>query len=98
MLSRTLTLGALPLTTPYSLLAITKSLAQALEQIGHASDKIKEAEQKLPPKIEEMPFPYDSKCPICGGELEEEGYEGSDGDSAWWLWCPKCRELFYPHQ
>jgi predicted nucleic acid-binding protein len=82
--------------TGHQLVLVTDSLSLGLEKIGLASDKIKEAEKKLPTKEDEEVFPTDGKCSKCGGELEEEGYEGSDGDSAWWLYCAKCRKLFFP--
>jgi predicted nucleic acid-binding protein len=82
--------------TGHSLLLVTDSLSAGLEQIGQASEKIKEAEQKLPPKPEDETFPIGDTCPKCGGQLEEEGYEGSDGDSAWWLICASCHKFYFP--
>lgn len=82
--------------TGHQLVLVTDSLAAGLEKIGQASEKIKEAEKKLPAKVDDEPFPDGGKCPKCGGELEEDGYEGSDGDSAWWLTCMKCHKDFFP--
>ena len=82
--------------TGRQLAMVTDSLSLGLEKIGLASEKIKEAEKKLPAKIDEDAFPTDGVCPSCNGALEEEGYEGSDGDSAWWLYCAKCRKTFFP--
>lgn len=82
--------------TGHHLALVTDSLSLGLEKIGLASEKIKEAEKKLPAKVDDESFPTEGKCPSCGGELEEEGYDGSDGDSAWWLYCTNCRKTFFP--
>jgi predicted nucleic acid-binding protein len=82
--------------THQQLVLVTDSLSLGLEKIGQASEKIKEAEKKLPAKADDEPFPVDRKCPKCGNALEEQGYEGSDGDSAWWLSCIKCHKDFFP--
>jgi hypothetical protein len=83
-------------TTGRSLVELTGSLASGLKATGQASEKIEEAEKKLPKSFDDEPFPADGKCLKCGAELEEMGYEGSDGDSAWWLECIKCRQLYFP--
>jgi len=80
--------------TGKALTLITESLSAALEQIGQASETVTKAERDLPVKDDD--FPWDGACPKCGGILGEAGYEGSDGDSAWWLECGKCHSSFFP--
>lgn len=82
--------------TGHTLVLVTKSLADGLKQVGQASGQIEQAEKKLPARREPTTSPVGSNCPMCGGQLSEEGYEGSDGDSAWWLACSKCGQIFYP--
>jgi hypothetical protein len=68
------------------LLLITPSLNDALKQIGTPSETIEIAEKALP-----------EACPKCGGEMEETGYEGSDGDEAWWMYCKRCGHEEFPN-
>ena len=78
-----------------NLLHVTSHLRDALSQIGEPSKEIDEAEKELhAQKI--MKFSVDpEQCPKCGGRMEETGYEGSDGDEAWWMYCTKCgHEVF----
>jgi PIN domain len=81
------------------LLAVTASLSEALKLVGRPSLAIERAEK------EELSHDADMRkalqtgtCPKCGSEMDEEGYEGSDGDSAWWLNCPKCHFAAYPNR
>jgi len=80
------------------LLLVTESLSEALELVGKPSPAIEHAEKK--------DFDYEANvrkafetgnCPKCGVEMGEEGYEGGDGDSAWWLTCPKCHFSAFPN-
>ena len=82
--------------TEHQLVLVTDSLAAGLDKIGQASEKIQEAEKKLPAKGDDDTFPDGGRCPKCGGELIEDGYEGGEGDSAWWLTCMKCHKDFFP--
>jgi predicted nucleic acid-binding protein len=82
--------------TGRELLLVTDSLNKALEKVGRASEKIKIVEQDMPKPIPSNQFPFSMKCPSCGGELYETGYEGSEGDSAWWLFCSACGEEHFP--
>lgn len=82
--------------TGHQLVLVTDSLAAGLDRIGQASEKIQEAEKKLPAKGDDDTFPDGGRCPKCGGELIEDGYEGGEGDSAWWLTCMKCHKDFFP--
>lgn len=75
---------------------VTASLTAALEKVGKASEKIKAAEEAMPKPVPGKPFPFDMQCPACGGNLEETGYEGSDGDSTWWLFCTSCGKEYFP--
>lgn len=85
-------------TTGRALVEVTDSLASGLKATGQASEKIEAAEKKLPKSFDDEPFPTDGKCLKCSAELEEMGYEGSDGDSAWWLECIKCNQLYFPRR
>lgn len=82
--------------TGKKLIEFTDSLAAGLKAGGQKAEKIEEAEKKLPKSFDDEPFPADGKCLRCGGELEETGYEGSDGDEAWWLFCTKCGHEYFP--
>lgn len=85
-------------TTGRALVELTDSLAAGLKATGETSDKIEAAEKKLPKSLDDEPFPADGRCPKCGAELEEMGYEGGDGDSAWWLECIRCNQLYFPRR
>jgi predicted nucleic acid-binding protein/uncharacterized protein with PIN domain len=78
------------------LIELTESLAAGLKATGQKAEKIEEAEKKLPRSFDDEPFPANGKCLRCNGELEESGYEGSDGDEAWWLFCTKCGHEYFP--
>lgn len=82
--------------TGKKLVEITDSLAAGLKAAGQKAEKIEEAEKKLPKSFDDEPFPADGKCLRCGGELEEAGFEGGDGDEAWWLFCKKCGHEYFP--
>lgn len=79
-----------------SLVLVTTKLSEALERAGRASISVKAAEESIKAKKREVLTCRQTECPKCGGELEETGYEGSDGDSAWWLYCTRCGEEFFP--
>lgn len=79
------------------LIAITGSLAEALKLIGKPSAPIElEEKTEINTEISESEALRTGRCPICNVRMEEVGYEGSDGDSAWWLSCPKCRYEAFP--
>jgi predicted nucleic acid-binding protein len=79
------------------LLAITDSLGQALKLVGKPSAPIEQAEKGDAQREADAEKALETgKCPRCDVEMEEEGYEGSDGDEAWWLTCPKCSLLAFP--
>lgn len=79
------------------LLAITESLSDALKRVGQPSTPIEEAEKEQGQlEIDTQIALKTGKCPSCKVDMDEEGYEGSDGDEAWWLTCPKCRLLVFP--
>jgi uncharacterized protein with PIN domain len=67
-------------------LSVTGTVSEALKQLG----------QTPPPKlVEQEAFPYTVDddvefCPECGGLLKYDGYEGSDGDEAFWAQCKQC--------
>jgi predicted nucleic acid-binding protein len=82
--------------TKWRLLLVTDSLTEALVRVGRASEKIKVAEQEMPKPIPSNSFPFSMKCPGCGGNLYETGFEGSDGDEAWWLFCSGCGNEYFP--
>lgn len=84
------------LRTGKNLLLITGSLTDGLERVGKGSEKIKVAERSMPKINPDKPFRFDLKCLSCGGDLDETGYEGSGGDSAWWLYCTACGSEFFP--
>jgi hypothetical protein len=67
------------------LLSITPSLNDALSLVGNPSVTIQVAEEAL-----------SDVCPKCGGQMEETGYEGSDGDDAWWTYCTQCGHQEFP--
>lgn len=69
------------------LLKVTGKVSEAVELLGEATPKEIKAEEDE----------WDSGiCSNCGTVLEETGYEGSDGDSAWWMECPKCHRVVFP--
>ena len=79
------------------LLAVTDSLGQALKLVGKPSTPIEQAEkEEIQREAEARKALESGRCPKCDVEMEEEGYEGGEGDSAWWLTCPKCNLLAFP--
>lgn len=82
-------------TTKKRLLAITPSLSNALELIGSPSEAIADAERQNQDDGDVQAI-ASGKCPTCNVELREDGYEGSDGDEAWWMNCPKCHRDYFP--
>jgi len=73
------------------LLLVTRKISEALKIIGETpSNKLVSEEEKLESADK------DSYCRKCGSEMEVEGYEGSDGDEAWWYRCPVCHTLQFP--
>lgn len=88
--------------TGAELLSITSKLGDAFELVGVPSETIDKADREVEEVNvgERYPFPLtlSTKCPKCGGELEETGYEGGDGDSAWWVFCTRCGSDYFPDQ
>ena len=81
------------------LLAVTDSLSHALKLVGKPSPPIEKAEkEEVQRDTEERKALETGKCPRCDVEMDEDGYEGSDGDEAWWLFCPKCQFLAFPRR
>jgi predicted nucleic acid-binding protein len=79
------------------LLAVTDSLSHALKLVGKPSPPIEQAEKDDVQREANAEKALETgRCPKCNVEMEEEGYEGSDGDEAWWLTCPKCSLLAFP--
>jgi len=79
------------------LLAVTDSLGHALKLVGKPSVPIEQAEKEdVHQESDARKALETGKCPRCDVEMEEEGYEGGEGDSAWWLTCPKCSLLAFP--
>lgn len=75
------------------LVAVVEKLGEALKMLGKASPKIEEQERAV---VHERNLSENSPCPHCGGVLEETGYDGSDGDTAMWLFCTKCHREYFP--
>jgi predicted nucleic acid-binding protein len=71
--------------TGHKLLGVMKTVGEALKRAGVRSPKVEEQERAIPPA--------GPLCEKCGGEVEENGYDGSDGDSAWWLECVRCGHI-----
>jgi hypothetical protein len=78
-------------------LAVVETLGAGMKLVGKPSPKVEEQEREVVRDRAILPGPP-SKCTRCSGELEEEGYDGSDGDSAWWLHCSKCGAIYFPGQ
>lgn len=94
--NRTLLAAEFKRRTTKTLLLVTTSLTSALEMVGQGSEKVKAAEATL--TTLHAPEHYSSvQCPKCGSrEFEETGFEGSDGDEAWWLVCQRCGTEVFP--
>ncbi|NOJ92291.1 DUF4935 domain-containing protein [Corallococcus coralloides] len=75
------------------LILVTDKVSEALEKAGSASTVIKEEEKRLAESRAERSL---TLCEKCGGRLEETGFEGSDGDEAWWLVCTGCGAEYFP--
>ncbi|WP_157201672.1 PIN domain-containing protein [Massilia sp. Root418] len=76
------------------LVGVTDSLSNALKIIGKPAVAIAKAEKEV--KAGANDEITTGICSVCGTEMEESGYEGSEGDSAWWLDCPKCGHTAFP--
>jgi predicted nucleic acid-binding protein len=78
------------------LVLVTSQLRAALDLVGESSEEVAKAEKAIEAKhVAGNPLET-GICPKCGSQMEEDGYEGSDGDSAWWLFCPKCKHQEFP--
>lgn len=88
--------------TSYKLIDVTPKLGDAFKAVGAPAKSVEKAEQEIGERKAEVRYPFPltltTKCPKCGGELEETGFEGSDGDSMWWVFCTQCRSDFFPDQ
>lgn len=74
------------------LVAVAERLTAALSLIGKKSRKIEEQEENV---VHRAVAGLDT-CRACGGKLEETGYDGSDGDTASWLFCTSCGKEHFP--
>jgi|APLak6261658528_1056013.scaffolds.fasta_scaffold03037_2 hypothetical protein len=79
-----------------SLTLVTDSLSKAFEKMGKPSAKVKAAEEIVNQERHAAWQHDQTKCEKCDGVLEETGFEGSDGDEAWWLYCTKCGAEYFP--
>ena len=77
------------------LLAVVNQLSAALSRIGRPSSTVTQQEKQLPRTHDMLPA-MPTHCTGCAKELDEEGYEGSDGDSSWWLFCAGCGRTYFP--
>jgi hypothetical protein len=81
------------------LVKVTDSLGEALKLVGKPSPPIEKAEkEEAQREAEELKALETGNCPKCGVEMNEDGFEGGDGDSAWWLDCPKCHFMAFPRR
>ncbi len=80
------------------LLLVTERLRDALEALDAASPVIAKAESAMEEarsdSVDEIALTT-GRCPKCTTDMDEEGYEGSDGDEAWWLTCPSCGHMVF---
>lgn len=76
-------------------LVITDSLREAFAAHGSASPAIDGVERDLN-SLRETSLRIHDDCPKCGAPLGATGFEGGDGDSAWWLICPECHYEAFP--
>lgn len=76
------------------LVSVTKNLSDALKAIGKPAVAITKAEKEV--KAAATDEIVTGICSVCGTKMEENGYDGSEGDSAWWLDCPKCGHTAFP--
>lgn len=74
-----------------SLRMVTRRLRDALDAIGEPSEPVRKAEEAIEARSSgDVP----TTCPKCGNdEFLEYGYDGDEGDSAWWVECAKCHHL-----
>lgn len=80
------------------LVAVVGRLNQAFERLSVPSEKIEKIEIALEDsrqRAAEQILVVPDVCPHCRLTLVECGFEGSDGDEAWWLECPKCDFIFW---
>lgn len=77
-----------------TLLSVTKNLSDALKAIGKPAVEIAKAEKEVNAAASDEIAT--GICSVCGTEMIENGYEGSEGDSAWWLDCPQCGHTAFP--
>lgn len=88
--------------TKHDLIDITPKLSDAFNALGTPAKTVENAEREIGERKAEVRYPFPltlaTKCPKCGGELEETGFEGSDGDSMWWVFCTQCGSDFFPDQ
>ncbi len=78
------------------LVKVTASLREAFKDIGETAARIAKAEESIEAHHAAKEAIETGNCPKCHTEMEEDGYEGSDGDEAWWLYCPKCAHQIFP--
>ena len=79
------------------LLAVTDRLGHALELAGKPSIPIEKAEkEQIQREADARKALETGRCPKCDVEMDEEGYEGGEGDQAWWLTCPTCNFIAFP--
>jgi hypothetical protein len=76
------------------LVSVTKNLSDALKAIGKPAIAIAKVEKEI--KAAANDEIASGICSVCGTEMAEHGYDGSDGDSAWWLDCPNCGHTAFP--
>lgn len=81
-------------TATRKLVSVTKNLSEALKMIGKPALAIAKAEKEV--KAAANDEISTGICSVCGTKMEESGYEGNEGDSAWWLDCPKCGHTVFP--
>jgi hypothetical protein len=85
------------------LVRTTGKLSDAFDFLGKPSERIKVAEDEVAKAryadYERMAAATNhTRCPRCGGELDETGFDGSGGDEAWWLYCTRCGLELFPNR
>jgi len=76
------------------LVSVTTNLSDALKAIGKPALAVAKAEKEVQAAVNDEIMT--GVCSVCGTKMEENGYDGSDGDSAWWLDCPGCGHTAFP--
>lgn len=76
------------------LINVTSNLSDALKAIGKPAVAVAKAEKEAQATASDEIAT--GICSVCGAKMEENGYDGSDGDSIWWLDCPKCGHTAFP--